>query len=108
MIELGQEYFATCRNTNEPYLITGLALYLGFCSREALDAYGRRDEYHDVVKRLKAEVAAGYEGRLNGNSPTGAIFALKNMGWSDQQNIKLSGDDEHPLTITVRHVGTED
>jgi len=36
-----------------------------------------------------------YEQRLQTNAPTGAIFALKNMGWEDR-NI-LAGESGSPL-----------
>ena len=32
-----------------------------------------------------------YEKALQGRSPTGAIFALKNFGWTDKQDVELSG-----------------
>jgi len=32
-----------------------------------------------------------YEKALQGHSPTGAIFALKNFGWRDKQDVELSG-----------------
>ena len=32
-----------------------------------------------------------YEKALHGRSPTGAIFALKNFGWTDKQDVELSG-----------------
>lgn len=33
-----------------------------------------------------------YEKALQGRSPTGAIFALKNFGWREKQDVDLSGD----------------
>ena len=35
-----------------------------------------------------------YEGKLSGTTPTGAIFALKNMGWRDKTETELSGGVE--------------
>ena len=85
-------YFAMCAAENRPPTVTGLALALGLSSRESLDEYGRRSEFSDSVKRAKSLVAAAYEERLWGNTPAGAIFALKNMGWSDKQDIQHSGE----------------
>lgn len=85
-------YFAVCKAEDRPVTVTGLALALGLSSRESLDEYGRRPEFSDSVKRAKAMVAAAYEERLWGNSPAGAIFALKNMGWSDKQDVNVSGE----------------
>ena len=36
-------------------------------------------------------VECEYEKRLAGQSPTGAIFALKNMGWKDKSEVEQSG-----------------
>ena len=82
-------YFAACEG--KPMTVTGLALALGLSSRESLDEYGRRPEFSDSVKRAKAHVQAAYEARLSEAACTGAIFALKNMGWSDKQEIEHSG-----------------
>jgi hypothetical protein len=70
--------------------ITGLTLYLGFCSRASLDDYEKRsDEFSYIIKRAKLAVEHSYE--LNGNAID--IFALKNMGWRDksEQEVKLDG-----------------
>jgi hypothetical protein len=40
-------------------------------------------------------VEMGYEMKLSGASVTGAIFALKNMGWADRQEV--SGPDGGPI-----------
>lgn len=73
-----------CIREAEPATITGLTLYLGFSSMDALDDYSKRTpEFSEVVKRAKLRVVNRYERNLSGNSPTGSIFALKNMGWND-------------------------
>lgn len=77
----------------EPPTITGLTLHLGFAARQSLlDYMDRGDEFSDMVKRAKTRVEHGYEMGLFGQSPTGAIFALKNMGWADKQDVKHSGE----------------
>jgi hypothetical protein len=92
MEDRADAFFAKCKAEDEPATITGLALALGLSSRESLDEYGRRDEFSDTVKRCKARVQAEYEKRLSGTACTGAIFALKNMGWRDQQDVKHAGE----------------
>lgn len=84
-------YFMGCDVREEPYTVTGLALDLGFSSRQSLDDTSKRDGFSDVVKRAKLLVEKGYEMRLHGNNPTGAIFSLKNMGWKDEQRREISG-----------------
>lgn len=85
-------YFAMCEETNRAVTVTGLALALGLSSRESLDEYGRRPEFSDNVRNAKLRVEECYEQRLHGTTPTGAIFALKNMGWSDKQEQHHSGE----------------
>ena len=64
--------------------ITWLALYLGFCSRQSLYDYIEKEEFTYIMKRAQAIVAMSYEEMLLSKSSTGAIFALKNMGWKDK------------------------
>jgi hypothetical protein len=76
--------------------ITGLALHLGFESRQSIYDYEKNGEFSYIIKRAKLRVELAYEWRLNSNSCTGAIFALKNMGWKDKQEVEQSGG----LTMT--------
>ena len=89
--ERAEAYFVECEAKGEPALLTGLILALGLCSREGLDEYGRRPEFTDSVKKAKLRIEMEYEKALQGHSPTGAIFALKNFGWRDKQDLELSG-----------------
>ena len=70
-----------------PPTVTGLALFLGFFSRQSMYDYGEKKEYSYIMKRARACIENHYENSLNNNSSTGAIFALKNMGWADRQEI---------------------
>jgi len=80
------EYFEECNTNKEKVTITGLALYAGFCTRKSLDDYeDRGDVYLYIIKRAKLAVEHSYE--INGN--TIDIFALKNMGWKDNQGIEF-------------------
>ena len=64
--------------------MTGMALYLGFCSRQSLYDYDSKDEFSYIIKRARLVIENNYEQGLESKSPTGAIFALKNMGWKDK------------------------
>ena len=86
--ELSEAYIERCKTNNEPVLLTGLILALGLSSRESLDEYGRREEFSDPVKKAKLRVQAEYEKQLYGRNPAGAIFALKNFGWSDRPDTE--------------------
>ena len=73
------------------FTTTGLALFLGFESRQSLYYY--RDKPSDnqdfcyILKRALLVIENKYEEALSFNSPTGAIFALKNMDWKDKSEI---------------------
>lgn len=79
------EYMQHCKDNKEPVTWTGMALYMGFAGRICIDEYAKYDGYSYSVRRAKSLVEWNYEMRLSGNSPTGSIFALKNMGWHDKQ-----------------------
>jgi len=84
--ELGEAYFQKCDEAKEPYLITGLALALGFNSRSQIYEYEARPEFTSVIKSLRTRVEHSYELGViteKGN-PAGRIFIMKNMGYSDR------------------------
>jgi hypothetical protein len=84
-----QDYFDWCLNTGIKSTVTGLALYLGFCSRSTFDDYEKRtEEFSYVIRRSKLAVENSYE--LSGTPFD--IFALKNMGWKDKTEIENSGN----------------
>lgn len=93
-------YFSECNENDEPYLIGGLALYLGFNNRSSLRDYERRnDGFSRVVKRAIQRVGLPHESLLSKQPAPGAsvnvvgpIFWLKNHGFDSEQNT------------TVRHV----
>ena len=106
MLNRGYEYFDECRANESPILVTGLVIALGLASRETLIEYGKRPEFTDAVKELKNVCENYAESRLYANNPTGAIFALKNYGWSDKTQQELSGPEGGPIqaAITVEFV----
>lgn len=84
-----EQYFQDTKQ--EDVTITGLALHLGFESRQSFYDYEKNDSFSYIIKRARLRVELAYEWRLNSNSCTGAIFALKNMGWKDKTETELSG-----------------
>lgn len=110
MNEAVDAYVAQMREEERPITWTGMALHLGFYGRQELDNYAEYEGFSDAVKRAKQTVALAYEERLHGNSPTGAIFALKNMGWSDKQEHEHSGPGGSPIShnVEVTFVRPED
>lgn len=97
-----EEYFDSCTLGTMPQnlTITGLALYVGFESRQSFYDYEKRPEFSYVIKRARLQVENGYEQRLFGNNPTGPIFALKNMGWTDKQEIAQTTEHSGSLSVT--------
>lgn len=100
------EYFESCKykedsegkiiQIGDTITITGLALYLGFESRQSFYDYEKREDFSYIIKKARLQVESSYEKRLDNRNPTGAIFALKNMGWSDKQEVisKTTIEDE--------------
>lgn len=91
------EYFA-----NEPVLtITGLVLHLGFADRKSFYEYEQKPKFTHTIKKARTMIENGYEKMLAaGGQAAGPIFALKNFGWTDKQEIE-SGDDKQPINITI-------
>lgn len=80
------EYFEYCEQNKEPLTITGMALFLGFSSRQSLFDYEQNEKFTYIIKRARMVVERGYEVMLHTNKGcAGAIFALKNMNWTDTQ-----------------------
>lgn len=71
--------------------ITGLALHLGFESRQSLYDYEKNDKFSYIIKKARLHVENSYEFQLQFGNSTGAIFALKNMDWNDKQQTEISG-----------------
>jgi len=71
--------------------VTGLAMWLGFCDRQSLYDYEKREGFSCIIKAARLAVENDYEKALRSQSCTGAIFALKNMGWRDRTEVEQSG-----------------
>ena len=85
--------------------ICGLALALGFTSRQTLLNYEERPDFVDIVKRAKMFVEASYEAALRGQYSSGAIFALKNFGWTDKQEVTHDFINALPVNFTIQRNG---
>ena len=88
------EYFEACEQKRVPPTVTGLALFLGLQSRQALLNYQGRGQFNDAITRAKSRCEAYTEGRLyDRDGVKGAIFSLTNnfKGWSEKPD-KPAGD----------------
>ena len=95
---------------------SGLALYMGFSSRDSLNDYKKKEGFSDPIKKALLRIEQKYEKAMM-KQPAGAIFALKNFGWKDKQEInsviedkrkdlsKLSNDDLEALERIYSKIG---
>ena len=91
-----------------PLTITGLALALGFTSRQALLNYQDKLEFVDTITRAKAVVERYAEERLfDKDGANGAKFSLSNnfKGWAEKQQIEA--DVKNEVNICVELVDDE-
>ena len=81
--EAVDSYFS---NTEINHTWTGLAIHLGFESRQSLEDYKEKDGFSYPIKKALLRIERKYEEAMM-KQPAGAIFALKNFGWRDKQEI---------------------
>jgi len=118
LIDSIDAFFNGCDKTHKPYTITGLCLHLD-TTRQTLLSYEKcmdiewlkglddvaKGKYVDTIKKAKLRCENYAEMQLldptSKKSPIGSIFALKNYGWADKQeivttnnNINVTLDDE--------------
>jgi hypothetical protein len=114
MQEAVDAYFASCNGTfikdddgeyitdkagnpflfgGKPPTVTGLALALGFNSRQALLNYQGREAFNDTVTRAKAKIEEYAETRLfDRDGVQGAKFSLSNnfTGWAEKTDVNMN------------------
>jgi len=78
--------------------ITGLVLYLGFESRQSFYDLEKVEKFSYTIKRARTLIEQNYEELLQTGNVSGAIFALKNFGWTDRQETQITGEG---LNITI-------
>lgn len=74
----------------KPLTVTGLALALGFNSRQTLLNYQDKEEFMDTITRAKTRIEQYAEERLfDKDGANGAKFSLANNfeGWKEKQHI---------------------
>lgn len=87
-----------------PLTITGLALALGFNSRQALLNYQAKEAFHDTIMRAKARVECYAEERLfDKDGANGAKFSLANNfdGWREKQQIEAEVNNSVTISIEL-------
>lgn len=94
---------------SNPPTITGLALHLGFESRQSMYDYEKRDDkFSYIIKRARLQCENYAEKQLlSGEPAAGFIFTLKNYGWRDNQSIEHTGKDGESLPVNIIIKGVE-
>jgi hypothetical protein len=95
------EFEAQCIKDKVPVTFTGMAIHLGFADRRSFYDYEKLPEFSHSVKKARSLVERSYERRLSSSNPVGAIFALKNHGWTDKQRVEHTGADGDAIEITT-------
>ena len=101
------KYFEGCKESNERPTVTGLALFLGFASKQSIYDYEKDERFSYPIKRALTMIECELEKRLENQSVSGIIFALKNMGWTDKTQTELSGKVEQTQIVYQLSSGNE-
>lgn len=88
--------------------ITGLCLHCGFESRQSFYDYELRPGFSYTIKRARLMIENKYERALMSDKVTGPIFALKNLGWSDKQDLNHTSDDGSMSPSRIELVAPDD
>ena len=83
-----------------PITVTALANWLGIDRKTLVQYANGSDEYGDIITAARSRIEELYEGRLvyGENNPAGVIFALKNLGWSDEVKMLVGDDGQRRMT----------
>lgn len=95
----------------KPPTITGLALAIGFASRQALLNYQSREEFNDTITRAKSRIEQYAEERLfDRDGVNGAKFSLQNnfKGWSENPEQKPEEREDDGFLEALNGTAGED
>lgn len=95
------EYFASKEIPIKTW--TGLARYLGFESRQSLEDYKSKPGFAYPIKKALLCIEEIYEQSLFSKNAAGPIFALKNFGWRDRQEIEQKTEHSGSINHTIDH-----
>jgi len=110
------DYFKNCPDSRKLYFegklvaevpcptVSGLAYYLGFESRQSFYDYKEDIRFSYIMKRARLFIEKEYEILLQTGNVTGIIFALKNMGWKDKQEIESKNENTN---YSLENIPTE-
>ena len=89
-----------------PPTVTGLALALGFKSRQSLLDYGGKERFADTIARAKLRIEAYAEERLyDRDGQRGAEFNLKyNFRWAEDRQQPGAGKEQGVVLLPEVHM----
>ena len=88
IVKGAEAYFNHCEENHEPLTITGLSYWCGFVERKQIYEYAEKEDFAPTIKKYMHRIEYGYELKLHGNSPTGAIY------WFNQKGLKPPEEDK--------------
>jgi hypothetical protein len=89
-----EAYCQDCDDRQEKPTMSGLAWFMGFASRQSIWEYRKKPGFEHVANRAALFVEKGYEQQLaQGRGDGGIVFALKNFGWTDKQDVNHTSSD---------------
>jgi len=92
MHDAGVKWINAKKAKGEPPTITGLAIALGFASRQSIYHLSKEPKFAPAINRLRLYIENVYEEQLTtARNPAGAIFYLKNVGWQDNTSVTHNG-----------------
>ena len=103
-LPMRNKYGKIIRDGRRPYTVTGLALALGFTSRQALLNYQEKEEFVDTILRAKSRVERYAEERLyDKDGSNGAKFSLANnfKGWTEKQTIEADVNSRMDIVVEL-------
>ena len=96
MIDL---WVTECQANEEPLTVVGLALALGFCDRQSLYDYQEKELFTVTIKNARSLVEKATLKRAIKSNGAGAIFYLKNLGYTDKQIVQID-----PIQLVISGV----
>lgn len=106
-IEFEKQVDAYFENKEIAHTWTGLAIHLGFDSRQSLQDYKDKEGFAYPIKKALLRIESIYEEALFNKNAAGPIFALKNFNWRDKQEVEQSGGTKNELKVTIIDSGAD-
>ena len=89
-------YFKWCVDNEKMPTMAGLALHIDVL-RDRLYEW-EKERFPDTIKKARTQIESMWAQLLATKNATGAIFMLKNFGWSDKQEMEMTGSN---IKVTV-------